>query len=128
MKPEWVGEYFVMLFSLLIPVYQVEKYVRQCIDSILNQSEQDFEIVLADDGSTDSSGAICDEYADRYPSRVKVFHKENEGPLLTRRRLLERASGQFVLFADSDDELEENALSALKTVIGKTDADMIITI
>ena len=77
-----------MLFSIVIPVYNVEKYLNECMQSILLQVEtieNDCEILLIDDGSTDTSGRICDTYKDRYPDIVKVFHKPNEGLLATRR-------------------------------------------
>lgn len=99
--------------SILVPVYNAEKYLAETLDSILCQNFQNYEIVLADDGSKDSSAAICDEYAARYPDIIKVYHKENEGCLLTRRFALTKASGDYIVFNDSDDPVKKNMLSRL---------------
>lgn len=88
--------------SVIIPVYNVEKYLRRCIDSILAQTFTDFELLLIDDGSKDKSGEICDEYAKK-DSRVRVFHKENGGVSSARNLGLDNASGEWVCFVDSDD-------------------------
>lgn len=97
------------LISVIIPVYNVEKYLRRCIYSILTQTFTDFELLLVDDGSTDSSRAICDEYA-RKDSRVRVFHKENGGPSSTRNVGIDNSKGNFLFFCDSDDYLNSNHL------------------
>ncbi|MBE5737091.1 MAG: glycosyltransferase family 2 protein [Clostridiales bacterium] len=89
-------------FSVVVPVYNVEKYLNECIDSVLSQSFTDFELILVDDGATDTSGAICDEYAKK-DSRVLVFHKENGGQSTARNYGVSKASGQYVVFLDSDD-------------------------
>lgn len=91
-----------MFLSVNIPIYNCEKYLPECIESVLAQSFTDFELILADDGSTDSSGAICDEYAAK-DSRVKVLHLKNSGTVVTRRRACAAGSGEYVLFADADD-------------------------
>lgn len=93
--------------SIIIPVYNAEKYLRECLDSILNQSFQDFEILLINDGSTDGSPAICDEYAAK-DWRVKVFHKENGGVSSARNLGLDHANGEWITFVDSDDFLNDN--------------------
>lgn len=107
-----------MLFSFLVPVYNVEKYLARCIDSLLVQKGADFEIVLLDDGSTDSSGAICDRYAAQYPGIVRVIHKENEGSFFTRRRGFREARGDWFICVDSDDyaapELLESVMEAIE--------------
>ena len=90
------------LISVIIPVYNTEQYLRRCIDSVLAQTFQDFELLLIDDGSTDSSGAICDEYAAQ-DARVRVFHKENGGVSSARNVGLDHAQGEWITFADSDD-------------------------
>lgn len=87
---------------IIVPVYQVENYLRQCVDSILAQTFTDFELILVDDGSKDRSGQICDEYAEM-DERVKVIHKENSGPSDTRNRGIEQAAGNYFMFVDSDD-------------------------
>lgn len=91
-----------MFFSVVVPVYNVEKYLHECVDSILSQSFKDFELILVDDGSKDSSGDMCDEYAGS-DARVKVIHKENGGQSTARNRGIEVASGEFAIFLDSDD-------------------------
>lgn len=88
--------------SVIVPVYNTEKYLRRCVDSILAQTFSDFELLLVDDGSTDSSPAICDEYAN-LDSRVRVFHKENGGVSSARNLALDNAEGEWITFADSDD-------------------------
>lgn len=91
-----------MTISVIVPVYNTEAYLSNCIESILSQSFTDFEILLVDDGSKDRSGAICDEYAAK-DSRVRVFHKENGGVSSARNLALEKAKGEWVCFVDSDD-------------------------
>ena len=91
-----------MLFSVVVPVYNVEKYLHECVDSILSQTFTDFELILVDDGSKDHSGTICDEYAQK-DSRVRVIHKENGGQSTARNRGVEEAQGKYVVFLDSDD-------------------------
>lgn len=91
-----------MKFSIIVPVYNVEEYIQQCLNSILSQTFLDIEIILVDDGSRDKSGAICDEYA-KNDLRIKVIHKENGGLSSARNAGLEVAQGQYLLFIDSDD-------------------------
>lgn len=96
-----------MLFSIILPIYNVEKYLRECIDSVLSQSFTDYEIILVDDGSTDSSGAICDEYAQKHPF-INVVHKSNSGLSEARNVGLEAALGEYIIFIDSDDYISDN--------------------
>ena len=109
-----------MLISFLVPVYNTEKYLAQCIDSLLVQRGRNFEILLLDDGSTDSSGAICDRYASEYPDIVRVIHKGNEGLLMTRRRGFAEAKGSWFICVDSDDYV---ALDLLETVVNTINAN-----
>lgn len=95
--------------SVIVPVYNTEKYLHRCIDSILAQTFTDFELLLIDDGSKDSSGSICDEYAAK-DSRVRVFHKENGGVSSARNLGLDNAQGEWVTFCDSDDEVKKRWL------------------
>lgn len=88
--------------SVIVPVYNTEKYLQRCVDSILAQTFTDFELLLVNDGSTDGSGAICDEYAQK-DSRVRVFHKENGGASSARNLGLDNAKGEWITFCDSDD-------------------------
>lgn len=115
-----------MLFSVLVPVYNVEKYLSQCIESIINQTEQDFELILVDDGSKDSSGKICDHYQYKYPDRIQVIHQENKGLLLARRIAIKEAKGDFCIFVDSDDYLKLDALEVIKRTIDEIEADLVL--
>lgn len=105
-----------MTFSIIIPVYNVEKYLNECVDSVLNQKNVDYEIILVDDGSTDNSGQICDEYLKKH-SNISVVHKVNGGLSDARNAGIESAEGDYILFVDSDDKIEENSLSKIKEVI-----------
>ena len=101
-----------VFFSIIIPVYQVEQYLQECIESVLNQSFQDYEIILIDDGSKDESPLICDAYALKYDF-IYVIHKQNQGLSAARNDGIEKAKGNYVLFLDSDDTLMEEALMQL---------------
>lgn len=98
--------------SVIVPVYNTEKYLHRCIDSILSQTFTDFELLLINDGSKDNSGKICDEYASR-DSRIRVFHKENGGVSSARNLGLDNAQGEWIAFVDSDDWVESHYLSVL---------------
>lgn len=113
-----------MKFSILIPVYNVEKYLKQCIDSVLAQDFEDFEIILVNDGSTDNSAKLCAEYASK-DNRIVYFDKNNEGLLLTRRFAIKRARGEYCLFLDSDDYWEPHVLARLNGIINETKVDLI---
>ena len=116
-----------MLFSVLIPVYNTSKYLKECVESVLSQSEQDFEIVLTDDGSTDNSGAMCDEYANKYPDKIRVIHKNKEGLMMTRRRGFKEARGDYFICLDSDDYLcDSDALKKIKKIIVEKSCDLVI--
>ena len=112
-------------FSILIPVYNVEKYLKQCIDSVLAQNYSNFEIILVDDGSKDSSGKICDEYADKYDF-VKVIHQKNAGQFTARQKCLNLSTGDYCIFLDSDDYWDPQLLEKVKKVIDKYQCDMVI--
>jgi len=100
-------------FSVLIPVYNTEKYLKECIQSVLNQSYKDYEIILVDDGSTDSSPQICDDYQNKYPDIIKVIHQTNSGQLISRVNAICTSNGDYCIFLDSDDLIVENALEIL---------------
>lgn len=110
------------MISVIVPVYKVEPYLRRCVDSVLNQTYQNFEIILVDDGSPDNCGAICDEYA-AADSRVRVFHKENGGVSSARNMGLDRAKGEFVAFLDSDDWYHPQMLELLSRAAEEFGAD-----
>lgn len=97
------------LLSIILPVYNVELYLAECLDTILNQTFTDFEVLLINDGSPDNSGAICDEYALK-DSRIRVFHQENAGVSAARNLGIENAQGMFVTFIDPDDHLTSNTV------------------
>ena len=101
-----------MSISVVIPIYNSALFLRRCIDSILGQTLQDMEIVLVDDGSTDDSGVLCDEYAEKYQN-IKVYHKQNEGASQARKYGLSKAQGEYVTFVDSDDIVEDDYLERL---------------
>lgn len=109
--------------SFIIPVYNVEKYLCECIDSIVNQIKSECEIILINDGSTDSSGKICDEYDKKY-SFVKTFHKENTGVADSRNFGLKHAVGKYVAFVDSDDFIAEQAINKIIDWINEYSADL----
>lgn len=114
--------------SVVVPVYKVEKYLKKCIDSIINQTLQDIEVILIDDGSPDNCGSICDEYknsANVMGVLVKVIHKENEGVSAARNDGLKKASGEWIIFCDSDDYMEPNALQTLYEKGNEEQADVV---
>lgn len=114
-----------MFFSVIVPVYNVEKYLKECVDSILKQTFEDFELILVDDGSKDSSGIICDEYAasDR---RVRVIHKENGGQSTARNAGVAMATGEFAVFLDSDDFISDSTFFEDIKLIADNDTDIVV--
>jgi glycosyltransferase involved in cell wall biosynthesis len=111
--------------SVIVPVFNVEKYILKCVDSILSQSFKDFELLLINDGSTDNSGIICDEYAKK-DIRIKVFHKENGGVSSARNLGIEKSLGKWITFVDADDFIEQNSFEFFITNYANTDSDFII--
>lgn len=114
-----------MLFSIIVPVYNVEVYLPRCLDSILNQTYEEFECIVVDDGSHDSSGNICDEYANR-DARIKVIHQQNFGLGAARNKGLAIASGDYICFCDSDDWIEKDLFYELSKTIEKNNPDVVI--
>ena len=110
--------------SIIVPVYQVEKYIRQCIDSILAQTFTDFELILVDDGSKDRSGQICDEYAGM-DKRVKVIHQKNSGVAAARNSGITCANGNYLCFVDADDWVEDSMIARCISQMKETDADIL---
>lgn len=113
------------LFSILIPVYNVEKYLRECVESVINQTFDDYEVIMIDDGSTDQSSAICDEYAQKY-ERIAAFHQKNKGLMMARKEGILRACGQYCLFLDSDDYYDIHLLEEAEKYITAYDLDILI--
>lgn len=111
--------------SVGVAVYNTESFLPKCIDSLLAQTLKEIEIILVDDGSTDNSGKICDEYAAR-DRRIKVFHKENGGLASARQLAIEKASGEYYIPCDSDDWIEANAYEELYNKAKLEDADLVI--
>ncbi len=112
------------LISVIIPVYNVEKYLKECIDSVLGQTYKNYEIILVDDGSTDSSGAICGDYAQNHKN-IRVIHKENRGLSHARNVGTSEATGEYIYFLDSDDYIDANAFSLLVEAMEKQKADFL---
>lgn len=110
--------------SVIIPIYNVEKYLRQCLDSVVNQTFRDLEIILVDDGSPDHCGEICDEYAKK-DSRISVLHKKNEGLPSARNDALDMVTGKWVAFVDSDDWLETDIYEKAIAAGNKYDVDIL---
>ncbi len=98
--------------SVIVPIYRIEKYLPECIDSLLDQSFLNFELLLVDDGSPDNCPKICDDYAEK-DSRVKVIHKENGGLLSARKAGLKNAKGKYIAFVDGDDWVDKFYLDTL---------------
>ena len=114
------------LFSVLIPIYNAEKYIEETIQSVLNQTEQNFELVLLDDESSDHSREICKRLSEEYPDKIRFYSQKNTGVLLARRKLAELSRGEYLLFVDADDLLKDNALAVIKDNIQRTNADVVI--
>lgn len=104
------------LFSIIVPIYNVEEYLPQCIESVLKQNLQDYELILIDDGSTDSSSKICEQYSKKYSS-IKLIHQSNAGLSAARNTGVAAASGEYLIFLDGDDYLEPSALEAISNAL-----------
>ncbi|MGM9550807.1 MAG: glycosyltransferase family 2 protein [Clostridia bacterium] len=111
--------------SIIVPVYQVEKYIAQCIESVLNQTFTDFELILIDDGSRDNSGSICDMYSAK-DKRINVIHTKNNGAATARNIGLENASGRYIAFLDGDDYFAENMIERLLKEIEGSNYDIVV--
>lgn len=114
------------LISVVVPIYNVERYLSKCIDSIINQTYCNFELILVDDGSTDNSGMICDKYAET-DIRIKIIHKKNGGLSDARNVGISLANGDYITLIDSDDYIDSKFLENFINIIRKQDADLIVT-
>ncbi len=112
------------LVTIIVPVYNVQKYLNQCLESIVNQTYKELEIILVDDGSTDESGALCDEWAKK-DIRIKVVHKKNEGLGMARNTGLANATGEYVKFIDSDDYISLNCIELLYETMHREKVDIV---
>lgn len=118
------GWYEVLLISIIVPIYNVSSYLQECLESILSQDYPFLEIILVDDGSTDDSGKICDEYAKR-DSRIRVIHQPNGGAAAAKNAGLRAASGEYLSFVDSDDFLEPGAYAHMVQLMEVHEADIV---
>ncbi len=116
---------FAPKVSIIIPVYNGEAYLCQCLDSVINQTLREIEIIIIDDGSTDSAGSICDKYAEK-DERIKVIHKENEGSGIARNLAIKLAQGEYIGFVDSDDWIDLNYYEKLYNAANSNNADISI--
>ncbi len=112
-------------FSLIVPVYKIEEYLPKCIDSVLAQSCQDYELLLVDDGSPDGCGEICDRYAQKHPEKIQAIHQENGGAGAARNHGIRLSRGEYLLFLDGDDYLSPEFLADLKNTVEKYPADLV---
>ncbi len=112
--------------SIIVPVYNIEKSIKKCIDSIRKQTYENLEVILVDDGSTDNSGEICDEYA-KIDERIHVIHKNNEGPLMVRFVGIEKARGEYITFVDSDDWIDKEMYNDLLKELEGTHAEIVVS-
>ena len=115
-----------MKISVVIPAYNVEDYLAECIESVIRQTYQDFEIVLVDDGSVDQSGSICDQYMLLYPQKIKAIHTKNGGPFQARLIGIQESTGDFLAFLDADDCFCEDALEKILGCFKREQCDMVI--
>ncbi|CJG57286.1 glycosyl transferase%2C family 2 [Streptococcus pneumoniae] len=113
------------LISVIVPIYNTEKYLVECVESLRKQTYSNIEIILVDDGSTDASIEICDEFAEK-DSRVKVFHKKNEGVAVARNFGIQQSNGQYVVIVDSDDVAVDRMIEVLYTQIKEKDVDIAV--
>lgn len=111
--------------SVVVPIYQAEKYINRCLDSLIAQTFENYEIILIDDGSKDNSGKICDEYSSK-DNRIKVVHKKNEGVSRARQDGLDLSRGKYIIYVDPDDWVEKDYLKLLYCKAISEDADMVI--
>lgn len=112
-------------FSIIIPVYNVKAYLKKCLESVINQSFDDFECILVDDGSTDGSSELCDNLATK-DNRIRVVHKENEGVAVARNTGISMATGDFLMFLDSDDTFSPDLLEMSASKLKQTNSDILV--
>ena len=115
-----------MKISVLVPVFNVEDYLPECIESVIGQTYLNFELVLVNDGSTDESSSVCNYYAQQFPKQIKVIHSENRGPLCARATAMEHATGDILVFLDSDDCLRKDALEQIAAAFAEHTCDMVL--
>lgn len=111
------------LISVIIPVYNVAPYLHECLDSVVGQDFQDLEVCIVDDGSTDGSGAICDEYAAAYSGLVKLIHQPNQGVSVARNNALKMATGHYLWFVDADDYIQPGSINYIAEILRQSECD-----
>ncbi|MCH5299779.1 MAG: glycosyltransferase [Ruminococcus sp.] len=111
--------------SVVVPVYNMERYLTRCMETLLNQTTDEMEIILIDDGSKDKSGVMCDEYAEKYPALIRVVHKTNGGLSSARNTGIDVAKGQYIIFPDPDDWVETNYISRFIELYDKYNPDLV---
>ena len=114
------------LISIIVPVFNVKNYIEKCILSLINQTYENIEIILVDDGSSDGSEIVCDKFQSKHKNTIKVIHQKNQGLSVARNVGLENASGEFVCFVDSDDYVEPTMLETLFNSLSFANADISI--
>lgn len=112
--------------TLILPVYNSEKYIKKCLDSILHQTYRNYEILVVNDGSKDNSQIIIDEYKDKYPEKIIAIKQENKGVATTRNESIKKANGDYIMFIDNDDYLDEDYIETFVREIEKQDYDVVI--
>lgn len=114
------------LFSIIVPVYNAEKYIDECIQSVIDSTYKNWELMLVDDGSTDKSGSVCDDYVTK-DNRIKVIHKSNGGVSSARNVGIENTTGEYLTFVDSDDRIAPTMLEKIVSTFSETNADIVFT-
>lgn len=114
-----------MRFSVVVPVYNVEQYLSECLDSVFDQDFDDFEVIVVNDGSTDKSLSLCEEYVRTHKEKMRLISQPNHGLLMARRVAIKAATGDYIVCLDSDDGLRHDALSVLDKALRRTDADLV---
>ena len=112
--------------SIIIPVYNSEKYLENCINSVLDQTEQDYELILINDGSKDSSKKIMTDYKNKYPDKIRIFNQENRGIGETRNRGIKEAEGKYIFFIDNDDTIKKDYLETYLNEAEKNDCNIVL--
>ncbi|MCI9846281.1 glycosyltransferase family 2 protein [Flavobacterium pectinovorum] len=120
------GTDYTPLISIVVPMYNVEKYIAKCIDSIIGQSYRNIELILVDDGSPDNSGHIADDFSKK-DDRIKVIHKENQGVSIARNLGIEKSIGEYIVFVDGDDYLDPDYVEYMLGIVEKTNADFVMS-
>lgn len=108
-----------MKISIVVPIYNCEKYINECIESVINQTNDNWELILVNDGSTDKSSDICNSYSKKYPEKIFAYHKDNEGQFLTRKYGILKCTGEYIGFLDADDLLDKNYIKTISENILK---------